>query len=1553
MAKIIPKLNLNKTPQSAENHSLIFAKDIILNKDNTISRDEVLYKVLDSSNLSGYKIAGFISYNNEFYIFLFKKTGDVITASKIVKYVENSDNTFTTSNVPCNWNYSGGEIDGLVIKSLNGDTLLIINEYNAPKDVPLKTINLNTCTVVDNESIYSQLPNIPIINLINTGTYSQKIPKGVYQFFIRYEIAKDFYTNWMPCSKELYAYNTTYKQIVQGTIKYSDDKSDSDFSFVLTPRNISNSTYSYSRFQLGFVLSNNDSVVCRTWKHFDISTINTPIYFSYEQTDIEEYDIDEMMKPLFELYNVKNVTTFKNKIYVSNYKETNFNPIFTNNNNGNVTYQTKQIAAHYEALTNPTIHITGVTPTEGYPLRRSEGLPSGGFNKIGNAFVSAQFGIEIGEIYGEGNGFISVASDVLLPNGDPFDSTGYDNYPTIPYTNYEDALGYAPTKDYIEIAYTTEGGTSYVFIDKYYTPQGYVSFDFEDADNEPYDGLNVINGKIQALLGNYEFLCITPDKQIKFIDSTGVHDIQYIRYYGVSREDTITEFGERYAYFFRVDLQLYVDSDVTINYQRYVSEYKGQTLMPRTGYKFYVHYVKQNGEITNGYPVTNTGNDVTDWFNKDTYVCVPKFTNINIPSGYVAAFITYAKVKNKYVDVINTGVSMTGTDGLTYYLYDCIEIDSNISPKWDKISIRNGSDNLVKDSNAFYRPSSFYDDTLPKVFGSTGKLISKVNITNPYILDEFEISKDKIELVRCTPYFTDSYFEDYEYLNLRGFISKVYKPENVSSKLDINNEFIDPTDATKVLDEYTYYYTGTDIYTKNENGDLNQYKGKKDLGSSSYTTVLSEYNLEALTLANQFVDITRPYYVVNMNNGENNEGTVNTTQDASYEYYKNKTIKSTDNTWLNKCILIPFYKVQDKDVGLIKKLKTGSVSNLIRFNSGAKYISYIPVDSNGHYTLVNDICTIDINSVSNVPVDVSVDGFEILGNSNMTFDYVDYSTISSNVETVTKDDVGHYITRVHQYTTENTLNQCEVEKYILTTASKVTVRYAKYVTETSIKKTQTWGWARDNMISDSYGGVVPDPNQEAQIWAYHLDIGFVRETDKTYQSSTSYEQNSSENTAELTAYQQFSYIESLNLSTLYKLPSEFINVQRPTYSIFNYEDNIVEFNNTIRSSDILTDESKKYVFKFDATSYYNVDCSKGKIVNLVTVGNYIIVHTEDSIFTFSGSNSLQTANGEAKLSESNVFDTGVTEVVGSKYGYCGLKQKNHACVTQSGYIFYDAPVNKIYAYTGQGSVNSISDNIDKLMKLGRIIDVNFGNDYYNDRLLICIKYNINSSTKFATLSFNYRLNSFVSAHNFWFDKSFNTKTNAYYASRDGAISGEFGAISFSDKKTQSWTGLLNDFYNSENITDIFPRLTIDNNLSSVIDVIYNENYELIKTLNSVNWVCNSIYSFDEDNTLMAEEKYEKSDNIVNYPGDKIKIYTDTCRTEDIQVYSQTVNNSYEKPRYNNGIWSFNYFRNISTGSTNNSDDKSLIYGKYIILRFIFDSYNHDFKLENVIFNISK
>ena len=152
------------------------------------------------------------------------------------------------------------------------------------------------------------------------------------------------------------------------------------------------------------------------------------------------------------------------------------------------------------------------------------------------------------------------------------------------------------------------------------------------------------------------------------------------------------------------------------------------------------------------------------------------------------------------------------------------------------------------------------------------------------------------------------------------------------------------------------------------------------------------------------------------------------------------------------------------------------------------------------------------------------------------------------------------------------------------------------------------------------------------------------------------------------------------------------------------------------------------------------------------------------------------------------------------------------------------------------------------------------------------------------------------------------------------------------------------------------------NGNCIVDVIYNENFEVIKTINTLSWICNEITSVDST-INMAEETFTNAPIEKRYKGDKLAIYTDSCYSDTIILndrsndYSLSSVNSYKKARYNLGKWHFNYFRNILNrvdepiSPRTLTKEDTLIYGKYIVASFTFNR-STNFKFEDVTFNIT-
>ena len=200
-----------------------------------------------------------------------------------------------------------------------------------------------------------------------------------------------------------------------------------------------------------------------------------------------------------------------------------------------------------------------------------------------------------------------------------------------------------------------------------------------------------------------------------------------------------------------------------------------------------------------------------------------------------------------------------------------------------------------------------------------------------------------------------------------------------------------------------------------------------------------------------------------------------------------------------------------------------------------------------------------------------------------------------------------------------------------------------------------------------------------------------------------------------------------------------------------------------------------------------------------------------------------------------------------------------------------------------------------------------------------------------------------------------------------------------------------------------PSLEYPNNICSYLDVIYNNDYNNSKSLDSINYILNY---FDNRYSLNAKNIYNVAEDGLRrrYAGYYLDVYTDETQAINLKLSDgsndtdennrDTFNhyNDYKFAKFDKGSWNFNYFRNgFNRGNTElsetelvracnyiyynpstkqnevhviteedlkksplyKSDNRSLIYGKYIVSRFIFinDDAAHRFKLENITFNI--
>ena len=1459
MAQIVSKLNLNKTPSTVESNSLVFSKNIRLDIDGSIHRDYgvfpmsihkgkkinslVNYKTIlnriisdieDSTKaenvenyillsythlnwISGkeikdennnviaskgtYKIVGIIPNSNEFYIFINgtcsrgtdSNNKDIIeTYNFIICYDEKKDRFYPCN---CNWNWSGGTITGCVINNLLGEKILNIGEKNSSTLVPLKCINLNNSTIGDDERIYTQTANIPITNLNYIGSFSYVIPNGVYQFFVRYKIRENFYTDWFPASKELFAGNKNVTNTSFGTVKFVNTHRDSDNSFKFSVEHLFiDQKYNYESFQIGFIISHDDAIIARAWKHFDFN-VNT-INFDYNARDAYEIEVVDLLKSAYQLYDVGNITSFKNKLYVANYKETDFNE-------------------NYQDLANEIgIEITDQSSASGY-----------GGNAIIERTVNGKkviAGLKVGEeeyLFSGDNGIIykllnlntydNISIKDVIDDAIKLNERGYVSCVArqwdITISGDKESLEFAKDKFRNQFSGNYYSNFSYTNLIKKIKVDGRYINIVQDKTELLNNILSVIYNKTRYLNENCVFINNSgvEDQQIdiEIIRSCSYDYTQWVSEgiepdnletendSGINRPSNSIIGGNNEGYYKTTTIDSSYTQTISLRLLGDRSKYKATdsalllgytTLIPYQKYKFYIHYVKQNGEITNGYYC----NGITGGIKTAPYksavdsIIFPKFTNIKLPKGYVACFFSIVHVENTVATVFN--ISMRNTYGEA----SCMDINVGFMP---------GSDNMT--------------------------------------------------------------------------IKQGYTEENVEDS--VNPDF--PTDSIEPQ---------TDTETTEIKTNTAKYYYSSDASNIRY------FGADGVIRFDKDSDITsgKIAYLVN-------------------DY----TISDAEDTQLTKCT--PFI-----NPNTLSKVSDTSTENV--------YSSFDDMN------LLGFICAIS-------PL-----------NRDRTIKYyTDGSSVYIKKNIENPAEPGDYFSLV------------ELKNHLQDATT-----YEEQITALSITYTNIeYVYSNYNL---NYLGLNEDPI----------------ETYKTYYNNKSEDTTNTTLSAGSIVLRLF---KSLMMSSTYMLPAMYKTYTKKTYSIYKRNE-ITEFNNTIRASKLEGDESSINIYKFEPNDYYNVPTNRGLIVNLISVGDAILVHTEDSMFKFSGSNTIQSSDGEIQPTETNVFDTGVSEVFGSDFGFAGLQYKNDHIVTEKGYIFFDRDSRIVYMYSGQGQIVKLSDSIEKLFRHRPIKNIRFANDYYNNRFFMSIlfyedyittedgKEVIKQRYYPVTLSFNFTedVKSFVSLHDFYYDYAFNTKTKCYFLASDRQ---DICIIDKEHKGCYTKLELTNDklYLQRKEIAtivladnDIVGTITTTYNINlydSIVDIINNSNYEDVKTLNAINWCGNKITSefrnIDKLNDVTLNMVEEVNDIV---PCKYIRIYSDTCMSDLLPCIARSNDKSisstdYTKyPFYNQGTWSFNYFRNILNAKNNRNplsgDNNSLIEGKYFVVRFVFDT---DFKLETLYLNTNK
>ena len=402
------------------------------------------------------------------------------------------------------------------------------------------------------------------------------------------------------------------------------------------------------------------------------------------------------------------------------------------------------------------------------------------------------------------------------------------------------------------------------------------------------------------------------------------------------------------------------------------------------------------------------------------------------------------------------------------------------------------------------------------------------------------------------------------------------------------------------------------------------------------------------------------------------------------------------------------------------------------------------------------------------------------------------------------------------------------------------------------------------------------------------------------------------------------YVYPLYINDLFKIASCYqtftdkiiINLNKDLF--YNF---ITYYGKTIRRSDVISDESIENRWRvFRAEEYKIIKENKGNIINVVGIGIYLMAHCEHSLFIFNRDNTMRTNDKDVQLLIPDAFEIDYSEVFTSDKGYAGLQEFNQWCISNYGYIFFDKDSKKIYRFDN----TNLTDITPGMMNLFKFVDdIKFAIDDINERLICIGTIDKEINNKF-TISYSFLAKDWVSTHSYWYNDLFNTKNKVFFI-----LTNNTSTIHTFTDKFNNYSNIITDD------TNVFKTELIENNPSSFIDVVFNNN-GIDKVLDYISYCINK--STDD-----------------NYSGDKLLIYTNICYSDYIDISkSRKSVTDYKNPVFRFGIWIYNWFRNkilkintinpIIRGNgkfalTNNDlgkgVDNALIIGKWFVIRLIF------------------
>lgn len=1481
---ISPKLQMNLHPKDADNLSLVTALNVKLSNDeNYITNEESIrentfisnflkeyYKDSDG-NYYDFTIIAIIPCNIELAIIAVKNNDSA--KAQIFRYREKTTNSEESmkcvyGNDDTNYlKYHGGKIKGTFTYNVENSLILAIAEYDGLKEkIPLRTINLGN---YDDDTIFNDrdipdralsiAPEVRIPSMYNLEYIAGNAYKGWYYLFVRFKINSVDYTQWFNFGFPIYVdtlekYAITrycYRQKITN-MNYKDaalitnpEEPNDGFcagasDYFSNTSNIANETFKidiefnaknniYSKYQIGIICASKSytkafrtSDINFDWNYIDDENITAE--FVLNNTSLIEAAVSNFIIDNYNYFDVKNIINYKNKLYISNYKENNANDknIINNKIIDKISLQLVQGAIYggsisYDYTISSNMH-------EGNQSNQYDGSDTNGIPG------TVYFNLKPDEtIYISGN--CTIYDKKGKREVDDFGSSFKVGDVSVIERSSEYTIGSDGSIKRIVAR------PSYIAIAVFVASNEYTIYKFHTRINIR---TNTSNAPIMEIYGN------------RFAVNGGVN---------------------------------YINVNKSFNSRKI-----NKTLIAGEVYNFFIHFVDKYGHCTNGYRINNNVVWTTEDSNieivpiafpydgktyyasmpVDSFVCDngslnisglkiysnieqshPKLTGrlkntayTNARNAFKSLFNNFANSKYNNVKWFQIASGYGAGAFLPYY--------NNNGDKLFKVPVGRHNGNSIK-KYGFNLTGVTIPDNYIGYFISYEKFEPIKRITgmltrNDFISQDAIVRQNEVLLCRMTPNSLKS--------DLMYFYSGQYDISD-SIRLDYNLMSIEGVNVWDKMD--------TPYWDYNQRGYF--YKFCHDMNKPQ---LLIDDNNETIYLLKQAPELypIPEYKLVIADSAADNRIGLGTALQLKDSYN-----------------LFPDYHVSN------------NVYNRIRLYKVTLFNANRDIYMSNNKTLIR--CT------------------NIIYGTTLTDDDKTYNGV------MTYDGCIIYANKGLNFNTANNI------------AYRTTYNEKYYPTEADNKHTYEINFP---FMAYLQTPCVDDHFYESKCFKNEPTgyIFYVKQDTSNLDKAN--ENNKFQTGCIVTPANSIDLFENRQGSSDTFNPKTFTNYREDLVSVDNFE-------KTVRRSAIIQDETRTNGWRtFPVEAYKNITENKGVITNLVGIGTMLLVHTEHSLFMFDTDNTLETKDKSIQLSQPDAFEVAYKEVFTSALGYGGLQDDKSYIVDQFGYIFYNNDFHRFYNFDN-GQLNTIDSDIIQWLDKYKPYNIRFGNDKFNNRVLIKMNYQINNVEKDAVLSYNYNTNHFVSLHDYYFDEAFNTKSQLYLKCNDEIHT------------NCSLHQFIQDGSSYGSFDNVKTKIKTIATYPSRIGFIINEQYNDIKFLEYITYKLNKFA-----NPTKIDYTYSPVEDMVTpYSADLLKVYNNQVNTGelDILIDKEKAKNAfcdYTKPYWELGNWNYSYLRNNIANRNNYGDafNMSRIFGNYFVVEFTFSNTdNLKVEFEELKYKINK